>query len=101
MNKLLLIDDEEDVRYSLQRIFVSPEIELATAASGEEGLKVIPKFKPDLVLMDVRMAGMTGLETLRNIRADRSQAARHFDDRLRHHANRHRGDEARRLRLSA
>ena len=68
MSKLLLIDDEEDVRYSFQRIFNSPDIELATASSGEEGLKVIPKFKPDLVLMDVRMTGMTGLETLRRIR---------------------------------
>jgi two-component system nitrogen regulation response regulator GlnG len=69
MSKLLLIDDEEDVRYSFQRIFNSPEIELATASSGEEGLKAIPKFKPDLVLMDVRMGGMNGLETLRRIRA--------------------------------
>ena len=69
MSKLLLIDDEEDVRYSLQRILASEEIELATAGSGEEGLKVIPKFKPDLVLMDVRMTGMTGMETLRKIRA--------------------------------
>jgi len=68
MSKLLLIDDEEDVRYSLERIFNSPDIELATAGSGEEGLKVIPKFKPDLVLMDVRMGGMNGLETLRRIR---------------------------------
>ena len=39
MSKLLLIDDEEDVRYSFQRIFDSPEIEFATASSGEEGLK--------------------------------------------------------------
>jgi nitrogen regulation protein NR(I) len=69
MNKLLLIDDQEDVRYSLQRIFDSPDIELAAASSGEEGLKVIPKFKPDLVLMDVRMGGINGLETLRKIRA--------------------------------
>src|SRR5476651_2476712 len=69
MSKLLLIDDEEDVRYSFQRIFDSPDIEVATASSGEEGLKVIPKFKPDLVLMDVRMGGMNGLETLRKIRA--------------------------------
>jgi two-component system nitrogen regulation response regulator GlnG len=68
MSKLLLIDDEEDVRYSFQRIFDSPEIELSTAASGEEGLKVIPKIKPDLVLMDVRMGGINGLETLRRIR---------------------------------
>src|SRR5271169_4316695 len=69
MSKLLLIDDEEDVRYSFQRIFDSPEIEMATASSGEEGIKVIPKFKPDLVLMDVRMGGINGLETLRKIRA--------------------------------
>jgi len=70
MSRLLLIDDEEDVRYSLQRIFDAPDLELATAASGEEGLKLIPRFKPDLVLMDVRMGGMTGLETLRKIRAN-------------------------------
>jgi two-component system nitrogen regulation response regulator GlnG len=73
MSKLLLIDDEEDVRYSIQRIFESSEIELATASSGEEGLKVISKFKPDLVLMDVRMGGMNGLETLRKIRANDSK----------------------------
>jgi CheY-like chemotaxis protein len=37
-----LIDDEEDVRYSLQRILATEDIELATAASGEEGLRVHP-----------------------------------------------------------
>lgn len=68
MSKLLLIDDEADVQYSFQRIFNSPEVELTTASSGEEGLKLIPKIKPDLVLMDIRMGGMNGLETLRRIR---------------------------------
>jgi nitrogen regulation protein NR(I) len=68
MSKLLLIDDEADVQYSFRRIFDSPELELATASSGEEGLKLIPKFKPDLVLMDIRMGGISGLETLRRIR---------------------------------
>src|SRR5436190_4147383 len=68
MSKLLLIDDEADVQYSFQRIFDSPEIELTTAASGEEGLKIIPKLQPDLVIMDVRMGGITGMETLRRIR---------------------------------
>jgi nitrogen regulation protein NR(I) len=68
MSKLLLIDDEADLRYSFQRILDSPEIELTTAASGEEGLRLIPKLKPDLVIMDIRMAGITGLETLRRIR---------------------------------
>jgi two-component system nitrogen regulation response regulator GlnG len=68
MSKLLLIDDEADVQYSFQRIFDSPEVELTTASSGEEGLRLIPKLKPDLVVMDVRMGGMSGLETLRRIR---------------------------------
>src|SRR5215467_10520545 len=68
MSKLLLIDDEADVQYSFQRIFDSPEIELTTASSGEEGLKILSKLQPDLVIMDVRMGGMTGLETLRRIR---------------------------------
>jgi two-component system nitrogen regulation response regulator GlnG len=68
MDKLLLIDDEADVQYSFRRIFDSPEIEIATASSGEEGLKLIPKFQPDLVMMDVRMGGLSGLETLRRLR---------------------------------
>ncbi len=42
MDKLLLIDDETDVQYSFRRIFDSPEINLATANSGEEGLELIP-----------------------------------------------------------
>ena len=68
MSKLLLIDDEADVQYSFQRIFNSQELELTTASSGEEALKIIPRLKPDLVLMDVRMGGISGLETLRRIR---------------------------------
>jgi two-component system nitrogen regulation response regulator GlnG len=68
MSRLLLIDDEADVQYSFQRIFDSPEVELTTASSGEEGLKLIPRIKPDLVIMDIRMGGLNGLETLRRIR---------------------------------
>ncbi len=68
MDKVLLIDDEADVQYSFQRIFDLPDIELITANSGEEGLKLIPRLKPDLVIMDVRMGGINGLETLRRLR---------------------------------
>jgi two-component system nitrogen regulation response regulator GlnG len=73
MDKLLLIDDENDVRYSFKRIFSSPDLILETAASGEKGIEVIKTFKPDLVLMDVRMGGMSGLETLRLIREDNAK----------------------------
>jgi nitrogen regulation protein NR(I) len=68
MDKLLVIDDEADVQYSFRRILDSAQIELTTASSGEEGLTLIPRLKPDLVLMDVRMGGMSGLETLRRLR---------------------------------
>ena len=68
MEKILLIDDETDVQYSFRRIFDSAEIEIVPANSGEEGLKLIPKLKPNLVIMDVRMGGISGLETLRRLR---------------------------------
>src|SRR5213594_609929 len=68
MDRLLLIDDEADVQYSFRRIFDSPEIELIAASSGEEGLRVLARVRPDLVIMDVRMGGMNGLETLRRLR---------------------------------
>jgi two-component system nitrogen regulation response regulator GlnG len=69
MDKLLLIDDEADVQYSFRRLLADlPEIALSTANSGEEGLAQVARLKPDLVLMDVRMGGMSGLEALRRMR---------------------------------
>ncbi|MDA7916209.1 sigma-54 dependent transcriptional regulator [Verrucomicrobia bacterium] len=68
MDKILLIDDEPDVHYSFKRTFANENIEFVTASSGEEGIKTIPTTVPDLVIMDVRMGGINGLETLRRIR---------------------------------
>ena len=69
MDKLLLIDDEADVRYSFERIFGQEVgLELHTAGSGEEALGLIPQLRPDLVIMDVRMGGLTGIETLQRLR---------------------------------
>lgn len=68
MDRVLLIDDEADVQYSFRRIFDSPEIEVSTATSGEEGIALVPRIKPDLVIMDIRMGGISGLETLRRLR---------------------------------
>jgi len=69
MDKLLLIDDEVDVRYSFERIFGHKDgLELHTAGSGEAALELIPQLKPDLVIMDVRMGGITGIETLQRLR---------------------------------
>jgi two-component system nitrogen regulation response regulator GlnG len=68
MDKLLIIDDEADIQRSFQRLLAGPDLDVHTASSGEEALEVLPKLRPDLVIMDVRMAGMNGLETLRRIR---------------------------------
>ena len=69
MDKLLLIDDEADVRYSFERIFGGQDgLELHTAGSGEEALELIPQLRPDLVIMDVRMGGISGIETLQRLR---------------------------------
>jgi two-component system nitrogen regulation response regulator GlnG len=68
MDKLLLVDDEPDVQYSFRRTLDPAEIELTAASSGEEALQLVPRIKPDLVIMDVRMGGISGLETLRRLR---------------------------------
>ena len=69
MDKLLLIDDESDVRYSFERIFGQQDgLELHTAGSGEAALELIPQLRPDLVIMDVRMGGINGIETLQRLR---------------------------------
>ena len=68
MDKLLLIDDEADVQYSFRRIFDTPETQVIGAISGEEGLKLLSKVHPDVVLLDIRLGGISGLETLRRIR---------------------------------
>jgi two-component system nitrogen regulation response regulator GlnG len=68
MNRLLLIDDEAGVQYSFRRILDGLGLELVTASSGEEGLKLLSKVRPDLVLLDIRLGGLSGLETLRQLR---------------------------------
>ncbi len=68
MPKLLIVDDESDVREFAKNFFTKRKIEVATAASGEEAIKLIQEFKPDLVLLDVRMQGMDGLEALEKIK---------------------------------
>ncbi|MSR65344.1 MAG: response regulator, partial [Verrucomicrobiae bacterium] len=69
MEKILIIDDEQDVHYSFKRLLDGEPLSVLTAASGEEGLRVIAKENPDVVIMDVRMGGISGLETLKRLRA--------------------------------
>ncbi len=65
---VLIIDDDSEIRYSLQRVLSGRPFRVLAAASGEEGLKVAVKEKPQVILLDNRMTGMSGLETLQHLR---------------------------------
>ena len=68
MSKLLIVDDEADVREFAKNFFTKRKINVFTASGGKEALGIIGKENPDLVLLDVRMEEMTGLEVLRILR---------------------------------
>src|SRR5690606_20390132 len=67
-SNILVIDDDSEVRYSLQRVLTSRGYHGTAAASGEEGLRQLETSEPDLVFLDVRMDGMGGIETLQRLR---------------------------------
>lgn len=69
MEKLLLIvDDEEDVREFAANFFRRRKVNVSTASSGEEALRIMEKQRPELVLLDINMPDMDGVETLKRIK---------------------------------
>jgi two-component system nitrogen regulation response regulator GlnG len=66
--KILIIDDETDVHYSFRRLLEKDGMTIVTASSGDEGLQVMKREKPDVIVMDVRMGKVSGLDTLRALR---------------------------------
>jgi len=68
MAKLLIVDDENDIREFAGSFFKKRGIEVLTASGGRQALEIIAKENPDLVLLDVRMEEMTGIEVLRELR---------------------------------
>ena len=65
--QVLVIDDEMGPRESL-RMLLKPSYQVHTADSVEKGLQLLVEKKPDAIVMDIRMPGMTGIEGLRKIR---------------------------------
>jgi two-component system nitrogen regulation response regulator NtrX len=68
--RILIIDDEDAIRSSLQMIFEYEGYDCLLAANGPAGLKIAEKEEPDLVFLDIRMPQMDGLEVLRKLRAE-------------------------------
>ncbi|WPJ98137.1 sigma-54 dependent transcriptional regulator [Coraliomargarita algicola] len=66
--KVLVIDDDNDLRYSLKRVLSGRQYEVLEAASGEEGLSMAEQHNPHVILLDNRMGGMSGMEALQHLR---------------------------------
>lgn len=65
VKKLLLVDDEEAIRMIYREEFESDGYEVVTAADGPSGLQCFRSTHPDLVILDIHMPGMNGVEVLR------------------------------------
>jgi two-component system nitrogen regulation response regulator GlnG len=65
---VLIIDDEKDVHYSFRRLLEKEPLEILSAESGDEGVRLARKTPPDLVVMDIRMGHQNGLDTLKELR---------------------------------
>jgi len=68
MAKLLIVDDETDIREFARNFFKKRGIEVITASGGKVALELIASDNPDLVLLDVRMEELTGVDALRQLR---------------------------------
>ena len=68
--KILIIDDEQVVLDSCADIRLDQPFEVATAADGSRGLELVEEFGPDLVFVDMKMPGLSGIEVLEAITLD-------------------------------
>ena len=70
-NKILLIEDEEIMVDLLRRKLTREGYDFSVARNGEEGLKMIKEIKPDLILLDIVMPKMGGIEVMEEMQKDK------------------------------
>src|SRR5437764_2091390 len=68
MPTLLVIDDEPNVLYSLEKSLRSDTLDVLTASTGKQGLELVRRHQPDAVLLDLRLGETSGLEVFDRIR---------------------------------
>ena len=67
MSKVLIVDDEPHLRLLYETELRRAGFETMTASNADQGLEFVETMKPDLVILDIRMAGMDGIEALQRI----------------------------------
>jgi CheY-like chemotaxis protein len=72
MKKILIIEDDPVMGFVCQRLLSKEGYEIEIANDGSTGLERVSSFQPDLILLDLMMPKMSGLEVLKNIRARES-----------------------------
>src|SRR5918994_4114739 len=69
LGKILVVDDEQSVVEVLSEYFSGQGYTVRTASNGQEALTTFPEFRPSVMLLDIRMPGLDGVEVLRRLRA--------------------------------
>jgi DNA-binding NtrC family response regulator len=67
-NKILVVDDEHLIRWSLEQNLKKQGYEVVTASNGEDALRMAREEQPDLVLLDIQMPGISGIEALERLK---------------------------------
>lgn len=70
MNRIIVCDDEPHIVEGLRYLLRSPDRQIVVTYSGEEALRHIDEKHPDLLIVDIMMPGMSGLEVISTLRAD-------------------------------
>ena len=68
MYKLLIVDDEQSVRYSFKKLFNSAKYRIAEASNSDEAIASFNKERPNLVILDIEMPGKDGIQVLKEIK---------------------------------
>ena len=69
MTKIAIIEDDQVINQMYRMKFEAAGFDVATASDGEAGVAIVKKFHPDLILLDLQMPNMNGVEALSLIRA--------------------------------
>ena len=66
--RIMVVDDEHLIRWSLEQNLKKQGYDVLTAGNGEEALRLVREEQPDLVLLDIQLPGITGLDVLEKIK---------------------------------